>query len=68
MAFSNIENIKNLSDAEIESTIIELKKDIVNLKLKQSTKQDIKSHLFILKKREIAQLLTIETERINLKS
>nr|YP_009295940.1 ribosomal protein L29 [Schimmelmannia schousboei]AOM64875.1 ribosomal protein L29 [Schimmelmannia schousboei] len=63
MAFTKITNIKNLELNKIQEKIIELKKEIFHLKLKQKTKQNILPHMFKHKKHELAQLLTIETQQ-----
>nr|YP_009511097.1 ribosomal protein L29 [Hydropuntia rangiferina]AXI96770.1 ribosomal protein L29 [Hydropuntia rangiferina]UAD87451.1 ribosomal protein L29 [Hydropuntia rangiferina] len=62
MALPNINNIKNLTKEEIKEKIIEIKKEILELKFKQATKQNIKSHLFKHKKHQLSQLLTIQTK------
>nr|YP_010197633.1 ribosomal protein L29 [Gracilaria flabelliformis subsp. simplex]UAD86049.1 ribosomal protein L29 [Gracilaria flabelliformis subsp. simplex] len=60
MALPKIKDIKHLTDSEIQKKIIEIKKEIFDLKLKQTTRQNIKSHLFKHKKHQLAQLLTIK--------
>nr|YP_009732086.1 50S ribosomal protein L29 [Gracilaria edulis]QHS70613.1 50S ribosomal protein L29 [Gracilaria edulis]UAD85641.1 ribosomal protein L29 [Gracilaria edulis] len=62
MALPNINEIRNLTKEEIKEKIIEIKKEILELKFKQATKQNIKSHLFKHKKHQLSQLLTIQTE------
>lgn len=61
MSLPNINNYHNLQAIEINSKILELKKEIFYLKLKKATKQNIKPHTIKHKKRELAQLLTLET-------
>lgn len=63
MVFPKIQNIANLQNDEIILKIIEIKKELFNLKLQQATRQNIKSHLFKHKKHQLAQLLTLETQR-----
>nr|UAD88889.1 ribosomal protein L29 [Gracilariopsis chorda] len=65
MSLPNIKDIQNLNAKEIEVKIIELKKEIFQLKLQKSTRQNIKPHLFKHKKHQIAQLLTIKNQSIN---
>nr|YP_009237804.1 ribosomal protein L29 [Gracilariopsis lemaneiformis]YP_009294792.1 ribosomal protein L29 [Gracilariopsis chorda]AJO68433.1 ribosomal protein L29 [Gracilariopsis lemaneiformis]AML79892.1 ribosomal protein L29 [Gracilariopsis lemaneiformis]AOM67052.1 ribosomal protein L29 [Gracilariopsis chorda] len=65
MSLPNIKDIQNLNAKEIEVKIIELKKEIFQLKLQKSTRQNIKPHLFKHKKHQIAQLLTIKNKSIN---
>lgn len=49
---------KSFSDEEIKQEIFKLKKEIFQLKLKKATKGRVKTHLFKIKRRKIAQLLT----------
>lgn len=63
MAFTKIKSIQDLTRQEIEKRIIEIKKDILELKIKKSTRQSFKPHMFKHKKHELAQLLTIETKK-----
>nr|YP_010199032.1 ribosomal protein L29 [Hydropuntia urvillei]UAD88481.1 ribosomal protein L29 [Hydropuntia urvillei] len=60
MSLPQIQEINNLTHNEIEEKIVKLKKEIFELKLKQATKQNIKSHLFKHKKHQLSQLLTIQ--------
>lgn len=60
MTVKQVNKIKNLSQSEVEAKIIEIKKDIFELKFKQATRQPIKTHLFKTKKRLLSQLLTVE--------
>nr|YP_010902921.1 ribosomal protein L29 [Hypnea flava]WCH54975.1 ribosomal protein L29 [Hypnea flava] len=63
MAFNNFNEFQNLNIQEINSKIFKLKKEILDLKIKKSTKQSIKNHHFKHKKHEIAQLLTLKTQK-----
>ena len=63
MSLKKIDEIKKLSIDEINKEIINLKKEIFDLKFKQSTKQKIKPHIFKHKKHTLAQLLTLETQK-----
>nr|YP_010204106.1 ribosomal protein L29 [Ahnfeltia fastigiata]UAT97687.1 ribosomal protein L29 [Ahnfeltia fastigiata] len=67
MALPTIAEIQNLGYKEIQEKIIELKKEIFNLKLKQATRQSIKPHIFKHKKHMLCQLLTVE-HNMNLKN
>nr|YP_009296349.1 ribosomal protein L29 [Sebdenia flabellata]AOM65284.1 ribosomal protein L29 [Sebdenia flabellata] len=64
MSLLKIKNIQNLSSEEINKKIINLKKEILHLKLKIATKQNIKPHIFKYKKHELAQLLMLEAQKI----
>nr|YP_009397281.1 ribosomal protein L29 [Thuretia quercifolia]ARW66467.1 ribosomal protein L29 [Thuretia quercifolia] len=59
---NKIQKFKELKLSEIKEKIIELKKEIIFLKIKEKTKQKIKYHLMKEKKHQIAQLLTLETQ------
>nr|YP_007878221.1 50S ribosomal protein L29 [Calliarthron tuberculosum]AGA63832.1 50S ribosomal protein L29 [Calliarthron tuberculosum] len=60
MNLMTITEIRNLSSIEISNKIIEIKKEIFELKFKQATRQLIKPHLFKAYRKMLAQLLTIE--------
>lgn len=47
---------------DIKQEIIEIKKELLNLKIKKKTKQNVKSHLFRYKRRELAKLYTLITQ------
>nr|YP_010902523.1 ribosomal protein L29 [Hypnea nidifica]WCH54378.1 ribosomal protein L29 [Hypnea nidifica] len=63
MGFSKIIEFQNLNVEEIDTNIFKIKKEILDLQIKKSTKQSIKNHLFKHKKHEIAQLLTLKTQK-----
>nr|YP_009541717.1 ribosomal protein L29 [Synarthrophyton chejuense]AYR05726.1 ribosomal protein L29 [Synarthrophyton chejuense] len=63
----NINEIKKLSQEEISNKIYEVKKEMFELKFKQATRQNIKTHLFKKYKHFLAQLLTIEHNNKNTK-
>jgi len=60
MTAKQVNEIRKLSQLELEEKIIKTKKEIFELKFKQATRQPIKTHLFKTKKRLLSQLLTIE--------
>ena len=63
MTFEPFNDLKNLNLEAISKEIIDLKKNLFNLRLKKATRQSFKSHLFKHQKRRIAQLLTLESQR-----
>ena len=63
MSFSKIDDIKNLTYKDLEEQIIEVKREIFDLKIKKATRQDIKPHLFKHQKHKLAQLLTIQSSK-----
>jgi ribosomal protein L29 len=57
MAFPTYKTLENLTKiSEVEEEILVLQKSLFDLKMKRSTNQSIKSHLFVHTKRRIAQL------------
>jgi large subunit ribosomal protein L29 len=64
MSFTSFEELKKLSDTQINDALILAKKDLFNLRLKKATRQSITPHLFKSTRRKIAQLLTLKSEKI----
>lgn len=60
MIKTNKQNIHNFHNntTEINTQILKLKKEIILLKVKQKTKQKIKTHLIKKTKHKISQILT----------
>jgi large subunit ribosomal protein L29 len=67
MTFSTFDDIKNLDNENLISNIDSAKKDLFDLRLKKATRQSFKAHLFKHTKRKIAQLLTLQSERLKTK-
>jgi large subunit ribosomal protein L29 len=67
MTFSTFDDIKNVDNENLVKTIESAKKDLFDLRLKKATRQSFKSHLFKHTKRKIAQLLTLQSERLKTK-
>lgn len=63
MTFLNFGELKSLPTDSLTTEIVELKKQLFDLRLKKATRQSFKPHLFKHNKRKIAQLLTIESQR-----
>nr|BDA99335.1 ribosomal protein L29 [Cryptomonas sp. NIES-3952] len=63
MAFLNFSDLKSLNSESLTAEVVELKKQLFDLRLKKATRQSFKPHLFKHNKRKIAQLLTIESQR-----
>lgn len=66
MSFSNIKAIRKLNIDEIEKKITEIKIEILKLNIQKAARQKIKPHIFKHKKHELAQLLTVRTQKIHL--
>jgi len=65
MDFLKINDIKGISNSEIAKNIIQLEKKLFDLKFKKATRQSFKSHEIKYTKRNITQLKTILTQRLN---
>jgi large subunit ribosomal protein L29 len=63
MAFLNFNELKSLDNESLTKEIIEIKKQLFDLRLKKATRQSFKPHLFKHKKRKVAQLLTLESQK-----
>jgi large subunit ribosomal protein L29 len=59
--------MKNLSNEDLLKSIEDSKKELFDLRLKRATRQTFKPHLFKHTKRKIAQLLTLQSERLQTK-
>jgi large subunit ribosomal protein L29 len=67
MTFSTFDDIKNLDPESLLKKIESAKKDLFDLRLKKATRQAFKPHLFKHTKRQVAQLLTLQSERLTTK-
>ncbi|TVQ43921.1 MAG: 50S ribosomal protein L29 [Gloeocapsa sp. DLM2.Bin57] len=63
MALSKIADVRKMSDAEVAEAIVQVKRELFNLRLEQATGRLEKTHLFKHKRHYLGQLLTIERER-----
>ncbi|MEB3214156.1 MAG: 50S ribosomal protein L29 [Leptolyngbyaceae bacterium] len=64
MALSKISEIRELSDAELKSEIASVKRGLFNLRFQKATRQLEKFHEFKHQRHRLAQLLTVERERL----
>lgn len=63
MALSKMSDLKNLSVAEIDAKVQELKKELFDLRFQKATKETIQPHRFKHIRHEIAQLLTLKQQQ-----
>jgi large subunit ribosomal protein L29 len=63
MPLPKIEDVRKLSDEELAAEVLNLKKQLFQLRLEQATNRLEKPHLFKHTKHRLSQLLTIERER-----
>lgn len=61
MKILNIKEIKKLTSLELDEKIIEIQTELFNLRFKQATQKSVKSHLFKLYRRMLAQALTVKS-------
>lgn len=63
MPLPKIEDARKLSDEELAEQIIALKQQLFQLRLQKATRQLEKPHQFRHAKHQLAQLITVESER-----
>ena len=68
MARTKVNEIRNLSQAELEQKKGDLEKELHGLRQKKLSGQLDKPHLFKAARRQIAQVNTIQREKTNAKS
>ncbi|CAM9095818.1 unnamed protein product [Discosporangium mesarthrocarpum] len=62
MGLPKVQEIRNLTNDELEIEILNIKKQLFNLRLRRGTRQSFKSHHFIHAKHRLGQLLMIQKE------
>ena len=68
MSFSKIKEVESLDQAAIEQTVLDLSKELVDLRIKKATRQNFKPHNFKHIKRKLSQLLTVQNlKKLNTK-
>lgn len=65
MSFPEFNDIKLLSNIEISKRIIQVEKELFDLKFKKATRQSFKSHEIKYTRRKLAQLKTLLTQRVD---
>ncbi|MBF2045811.1 MAG: 50S ribosomal protein L29 [Leptolyngbya sp. IPPAS B-1204] len=63
MPLPKIEEIRDLSDQELNDQIVATKKELFQLRFQKATRQLEKPHQFKHLRHRLAQLMTIERER-----
>ncbi len=63
MAFPKIAEARDRSDEQISERILEVKKELFQLRFKQGTSRLEKPHQFKHLRHELSQLMTVERER-----
>jgi len=62
MGLPKIEDIKNLSQSDLENEILTIKKQLFKLRFCRATKEAFKPHEFKHNKHRLAQLLLLKSE------
>jgi large subunit ribosomal protein L29 len=63
MALSKAEDARKLSDPDLETEILAVKRELFQLRFQQGTRKLEKPHQFKLARHRLAQLMTVERER-----
>jgi large subunit ribosomal protein L29 len=63
MPLPKISEVRDLTDAELEAQILEVKQQLFKLRLQKATRQLEKPHQFKHAKHRLAQLMMMEGER-----
>ena len=63
MGFITFNELKNFNPESIKKEVLSAKKELFDLRLKKTTRQSFKPHLFKHTKRKIAQLLTLASQQ-----
>ena len=64
MARPETAEVRKLTDADITTKIDDIRRELFDLRFQQATRQLTKTHRFKEARIELAQLLTVQTERI----
>jgi len=65
MNFPQFNDVKTLSNIEISKNIVQIEKELFDLKFRKATRQPFKSHKIKYAKRKLAQSKTILSVRLN---
>ena len=65
MARPNASELRQLSDADITEQIVGLRRELFDLRFQQATRQLANTHRFKQRRTQLAQLLTVQKERLS---
>ena len=68
MGLKKISELKKLDQQANDLETLKISKELVELKVKRATRQNFKAHEFKHKRRQIAQLLTISNQELDVNS
>ncbi len=63
MPLPQVEDVRNLSDEELQEQIVAVKRELFQLRFQKGTRQLEKTHQFKHARHRLAQLMTVERER-----
>jgi large subunit ribosomal protein L29 len=63
MSLPKIDEVKNLSDEELNERILAVKRQLFELRMQKATRQLEKPHQFSHARHQLAQLMTVERAR-----
>lgn len=64
MPLPKIEDARKLTDAQLEEQILAVKRELFQLRMQKATRQLEKPHQFKHARHRLAQLMTVEQERL----
>jgi large subunit ribosomal protein L29 len=64
MALSKMRELRSLSPEEVTTQIQELKRQLFDLRFQKATRQAVQSHQFKHARHKLAQLMTLQQERL----
>ncbi|NJK59731.1 MAG: 50S ribosomal protein L29 [Oscillatoriales cyanobacterium SM2_1_8] len=64
MALPKISETRELSDEALREAVLNTKRELFTLRMKVATRQPVKPHEFKHAKHRLAQLMTVENERM----
>ncbi len=65
MARPNASELRQLSDADITEQIVDLRRELFDLRFQQATRQLANTHRSKQSRTKLAQLLTVQKERLS---
>ncbi|OLP16264.1 50S ribosomal protein L29 [Leptolyngbya sp. 'hensonii'] len=68
MPLPKIEDARKLSDDDLKEQILVVKRELFELRMQKATRQLEKSHQFKHARHRLAQLMTVEQERLSASS
>nr|YP_009314776.1 Ribosomal protein L29 [Neoizziella asiatica]SCW23231.1 Ribosomal protein L29 [Neoizziella asiatica] len=64
MPIISLQEIRDMKNTDIDEQILEIKKILLDYRIKQATRQSLKPHLIKRYKKQLAKIMTIKHERI----